>query len=435
MSDDGGLEPRPHPARGSDPVGGPQRRYVLTINGGSSSLKFAVFAAADPVERVLSGCVERVGLERSRLVVRDGGGGRREERTVTAPDQAAAAGLVIERVATDPGLAAIAAVGHRVVHGGDRFVEPLIVTAGMLDQLRRIAPLDPEHLPGEIALIEAFGRAIPDVPQVACFDTAFHRGMPRPAQIVPIPRRYWGLGVRRYGFHGLSYAYLMEELARVAGPAEAQGRVVLAHLGSGASLAAVREGRCLDTTMGFTPASGLVMGTRCGDIDPGLFAFLAHAEGMTPGMFQRMVNQESGLLGVSETSADLRDLLARREGDVRAAEAIDLFCYRVKTAIGALSAALGGLDSLVFSGGIGENSPEVRRRACDGLGFLGVDVDEGRNAAGAPLISADASPTRVWVIPTDEEAMIAREAIRLAVSSSCDARPNDSPGVTSQGAD
>ena len=242
--------------------------------------------------------------------------------------------------------------------------------------------------------------------------------MPRPAQIVPIPRRYWGLGIRRYGFHGLSYAYLMEELARVAGPAEARGRVVLAHLGSGASLAAVREGRCLDTTMGFTPASGLVMGTRCGDIDPGLFAFLAHAEGMTPERFHRMVNQESGLLGVSETSADLRDLLARREGDARAAEAIDLFCYRVKTGIGALAAALGGLDSLVFSGGIGENSPEVRRRACEGLGFLGIALDDGRNAAGEPLISTDASPARVRVIRTDEETMIAREAIRLGVASS-----------------
>jgi acetate kinase len=239
--------------------------------------------------------------------------------------------------------------------------------------------------------------------------------MPRSAQIVPIPRRYWGLGVRRYGFHGLSYAYLSEELARVAGPTEARGRVVLAHLGSGASLAAVRDGRCLDTTMGFTPASGLVMGTRCGDLDPGLIAFLAHAEGMTPGRFHRMVNEESGLLGVSETSADLRDLLARRELDHRAAEAVDLFCYRVKTGIGSLSAVLGGLDSLVFSGGIGENSPEIRRRVCEGLEFLGIALDGGRNEAGEPLISTDASATRVRVIRTDEEIMIARAAIRLGV--------------------
>jgi acetate kinase len=289
----------------------------------------------------------------------------------------------------------------------------------MLDQLRRIAPLDPEHLPGEVALIEAIGKAVPGIPQVACFDTAFHSAMPRPAQIIPIPRKYWDLGVRRYGFHGLSYTYLMEELARIAGPEEAGGRVVLAHLGSGASLAAVRDGRCLDTTMGFTPASGLVMGTRCGDIDPGLFGFLARAEGMTPERFHRMVNQESGLLGVSETSADVRDLLARRGDDVRAAEAIDLFCYRVKTGIGALSATLGGLDSLVFSGGIGENSPEIRRLACEGLEYLGINLDDRQNEAGEPLISTAASPARVRVIRTDEETVIAREAIRLVVTPSC----------------
>jgi acetate kinase len=393
----------------------PRRSCVLTLNGGSSSLKFAVFAAGDPIERVLAGRVERVGCESSELFIHDANGGRREGRAVKARDQAAAAALVIEHVGRGPGLAAIAAVGHRIVHGGGRFVEPGLVTEEMLDQLRRMSPLDPEHLPGEIALIEVIGEAMPGVPQVACFDTAFHRSMPRPAQIVPIPRRYWGLGIRRYGFHGLSYAYLMEELARAAGTADAQGRVVLAHLGSGASLAAVREGRCLDTTMGFTPASGLVMGSRCGDLDPGIVAFLARAEGMTPEQFHCMANQESGLLGVSETSADLRDLLGRRESDVRASEAVELFCYRVKSGIGALSAVLGGLDSLVFAGGIGENSPEVRRGACEGLEFLGIALDDGRNVAGAPLISTDASPTRVRVIRTDEEAMIAREAIRLGV--------------------
>ena len=329
--------------------------------------------------------MERVGQGQSRLVVSAGDGGRREDRAVAAPDQTAAAGLVIEEIERGLGLGTIAAVGHRIVHGADRFVEPALITAEMIDQLRRIAPFDPEHLPGEIALIEAIGSAVPGIPQVACFDTAFHRAMPRHAQIVPIPRRYWGLGVRRYGFHGLSYSFLMEELTRIAAPAEAQGRVVLAHLGSGASLAAVREGRCLETTMGFTPASGLVMGTRTGDLDPGLVAFLARADGMTPERFHRMVNQESGLLGVSETSADVRDLLARAANDVRAAEAIDLFCYRVKTGIGALCAVLGGVDSLVFSGGIGENSAEIRRRTCEGLEFLGIALDDGRNASGAPL--------------------------------------------------
>ena len=325
---------------------------------------------------------------------------------------------MIERVEQDPGLSSIAAVGHRVVHGGDQFIEPTVVTSDVLDQLRRISPLDPEHLPGEIALIEAFGGAIHNVRQVACFDTGFHRTMPRPAQIVPIPRKYWRHGIRRYGFHGLSYAYLLEELARIAGTTESRGRVILAHLGSGASLAAVREGRCLDTTMGFTPASGLVMGTRCGDLDPSLNAFLANVEGMTTERFHRMVNQESGLLGVSETSADLRDLVARRETDLRAAEAIDLFCYRVKSGIGALAAVLGGLDTLVFSGGIGENSLEVRSRTCEGLEFLGIALDDWRNASGEPLISTDESPTRVRVIRTDEETMIARETIRLGIRSS-----------------
>jgi acetate kinase len=416
MSDDGGRTQRPGSASGPTRPDGSSRRYVLTVNGGSSSLKSAVFAASDALERMLVIRVERVGLGGARLIVCNRDGRRREEREVEAPDQAAALGLVIECLANHGGVGSVAVVGHRVVHGGDRYAEPRLVTPELLDDLRRLAPLDPEHLPGEIALIEAAGKAVPDASQVACFDTAFHRGMPRRAQVVPIPRKYWNLGVRRYGFHGLSYAYLLEELARVAGPVEAGGRVVLAHLGSGASLAAVRVGRCVDTTMGFTPASGLVMGTRCGDIDPGLVAFLARVDGMTPERFHHMANHESGLLGVSETSGDLRDLLARCEADDRAAEAIDLFCYRIKTGIGALCAALGGLDSLVFSGGIGENSPEVRRRACEGLGFLGVTVDDARNDAGETVISTDGSAVAVRVIPTDEEAMIAREAIRLAVA-------------------
>ena len=227
---------------------------------------------------------------------------------------------------------------------------------------------------------------------MACFDTGFHHDLPRVAQIIAIPRRYEAAGVRRYGFHGLSYAYLMEELARIAGPGAARGRVILAHLGSGASMAAVRDGRCIDTTMGLTPTSGLVMGTRCGDLDPGLVRFLVRAGGLTIDQFHDLVNHESGLLGVSETSPDLRDLLSRQDSDVRAAEAVELFCYRAKTRLGALAAALGGLDTLVFAGGIGENSPEARRRICDGLEFLGIALDERRNTADAPLISTDGQP-------------------------------------------
>jgi acetate kinase len=391
----------------------PERSCILTINGGSSSLKFAVFVASARPERILWGRVERVGLGNARLVVNQSDDRRVEDRGVEAPDHAAAAKLVIEQLARGPGLAAIAAVGHRIVHGGGRFVEAQPVTPAMLETLKRIAPFDPEHLPAEIRLIESFAANIPHAPQFACFDTAFHHTIPAVAQIVPIPQRYRKRGVRRYGFHGLSYAYLMEELTRLGGPEEARGRVILAHLGSGASLAAVREGRCLETTMGFTPASGVVMSTRTGDFDPGLVTFLAQTDNMTPAQFDRMANHESGLLAVSETSPDVRELLARREGDPRAALAIDLFCYHVKKAIGALSTVIGGLDTLVFSGGIGENSPDIRCQVCTGLEFLGISLDSGQNQAGSALISTEAGPTRVRVIATDEESMIAKEVSRL----------------------
>jgi acetate kinase len=390
----------------------PQTSYVLTINGGSSSLKFALFEPSDPPRRVHSGRVERVGSPDARMVV-SGAGGTKEERPVDAPDLGSTAGLLGDWLARTVGLGSVAAVGHRVVHGGARYSRPEPVGDELIAALKRIASYDPDHLPGEIALIEALGKLLPGVRHVACFDTAFHHGMPRVAQVVPIPRRFEALGVRRYGFHGLSYAYLMEELRRVAGPGVADGRVVLAHLGAGASLAAVRGGRGVDTTMAFTPTAGVVMATRSGDLDPGLVRFLATTQGMSADRFDAMVNHESGLLGVSETSADLRDLLARQAGDVRAAEAVGVFCYSVKKAVGALAAALGGLDALVFAGGIGENSPEVRRRVCEGLAFLGLTLDEQRNEASDPLISADGAAAEVRVIRTDEELVIAREAARL----------------------
>jgi acetate kinase len=248
---------------------------------------------------------------------------------------------------------------------------------------------------------------------VACFDTAFHHDLPRVAQLLPIPRRYEAQGVRRYGFHGLSYAFLLEELARVAGPQAARGRVILAHLGNGASLAAVYEGKSMDTSMGFTPTGGVPMSTRSGDLDPGLVWYLARTEKITAKKFNEMVNFQSGLLGVSETSSDMHDLIERKTDDVRAAEAVALFCYQVKKGIGAFAAALGGLDTLVFAGGIGENAPVVRARTCDGLGFLGIELDEKRNAANAAVISAETSPVAVHVIHTDEEWMIAKTACRV----------------------
>jgi acetate kinase len=248
---------------------------------------------------------------------------------------------------------------------------------------------------------------------VACFDTAFHRTMPRVATLLPIPRRYEAQGVRRYGFHGLSYEFLMEELAHLADPAATKGRVILAHLGNGASLAAVRDGKSIDTSMGFTPTAGLVMSSRSGDLDPGLVSYLARTEQMSAAQFQKMVNHESGLLGVSETSSDMRDLLERETQDIRAAEAVALFCYQAKKWIGAFAAALGGLDTLVFAGGIGENAPPVRERICDGLGFLGVELDRERNVKNAPLISSDTVRVKVRVIHTDEELMIARSTARV----------------------
>jgi acetate kinase len=262
-------------------------------------------------------------------------------------------------------------------------------------------------------MIEACARRCPRLPQVACFDTAFHAGMPRLAQLLPIPRRYEGAGLRRYGFHGLSYQFLMAELARVAGEAAARGRVVLAHLGAGASLAAVRGGRCIDTTMSFTPTSGMPMATRSGDLDPGVLLYLMREERMTAAQIDDLVNHRSGLLGVSDTSPDVRDLLARRAGDERATEAVALFCYQAKKWVGAFAAALGGLDTLVFAGGIGENAAPVRTAICDGLDFLGLHLDEARNAAGAEIISTATSSAVVRVMRTDEELVIARAVRRV----------------------
>ena len=307
----------------------------------------------------------------------------------------------------------LSAVGHRVVHGGPKYSKPQRITAEMVEELHQLSPFDPDHLPLEIELIEAFRQRHPTMPQVACFDTAFHRTMPRVATLLPIPRRYEAAGVRRYGFHGLSYEFLMEELARLGDPAATKGRVILAHLGNGASLAAVRDGRSIDTSMGFTPTAGLVMSSRSGDLDPGLVSYLARTEQMSATQFQEMVNHASGLLGVSETSSDMRDLLDRETQDVRAAEAVALFCYQVKKWIGAFAAALGGLDTLVFAGGIGENAPLVRERICDGLGFLGIELDQKRNAKNALLISPDAGRVKVRVIRTDEELMIARSVTRV----------------------
>jgi acetate kinase len=379
---------------------------ILAINGGSSTLKFALFQTGAPPARELSGSIDRIGMPNGTISWVHENIGTAERRTITASDHVACLepllACIKEHLAQHP----LVAIGHRVVHGG-RYREPQLMTPVVMEELQRLRVYDPEHLPAEIELIRAFAQRYPHLPQVACFDTAFHRDMPRVARLLPIPRRYEQLGLQRYGFHGLSYAFLMKELARVGKKGEANGRIILAHLGNGASMAAVNAGKAVDTTMSFTPTSGLPMSRRSGDLDPGLVAYLARTEGMTADQFHTMVNTGSGLLGVSETSSDMRDLL-KHEHDPRAAEAIALFCYQAKKWIGALTAALGGLDTLLFTAGIGEHSPVIRARICDGLEFLGVALDHARNEAGAPVISQDNGRVTVRVMHTDEESEIAR---------------------------
>ena len=386
---------------------------ILTINGGSSSIKFALFEAGDPLRRILEGGIERIGLPKATLRVQGMNQKDNFSQIVTAPDHTVAVGALMDWIDKRSTRDALTAVGHRVVHGGPKYRAPQQITSEMIEELHRLSPFDTEHMPEEILLIAALRRRFPDIPQVACFDTAFHHDLPRVAQLLPIPRRYEAQGVRRYGFHGLSYEYLMGELARLSGTDAAQGRVILAHLGNGASLAAVHDGKPVDTSMCFTPAAGVPMGTRSGDLDPGLFWYLARTDGLDSKQFNEMVNFQSGLIGVSESSSDMHDLLDRETQDVRAAEAVAMFCYQVTKWIGAFAAALGGLDTLVFAGGIGENAPTVRSRICHGLGFLGIVLEEKRNEANDGLISKAVGRVTVRVIHTDEELMIARSVCRL----------------------
>ncbi len=381
---------------------------ILTINGGSSSIRCALFDIGSSA-RVFEGKMERIGLPGTSLSISRSGADPQKIDVPAGREEAIE--HLLSTLAKQPEFSGVAGVGHRVVHGMEHS-EPECITPDLIEELHRNIPYDPDHLPLEIELIKAFAHGHPKLPQVACFDTAFHRTMPRRAKLLPIPRRYDAKGVQRYGFHGLSYSFLMGELKRLGDRAATKGRVILAHLGNGASLAAVLNGESIDTTMGFTPAAGLVMSTRSGDLDPGIVGYLAKTEQMTPPGFANMVNHESGLLGVSETSSDMRDLFAQKD-DIRAQEAIELFCYQSKKWIGSFAAALGGLDTLVFAGGIGENSPEVRERVCESLGFLGIEINQTRNACNAALISKKSARVAVRVIRTDEEVMIARSVARV----------------------
>lgn len=384
---------------------------ILTINGGSSSIKFALFHGS-PLQRTLSGKVDRIGSKAASFEFTDSVAKQPVTERVDIDSFEAAAKFLIAWLDEQFGLQSLAAIGHRVVHGMQH-TEPQLITDDLLVDLHKLVPCDPQHLPGEIALIIALRTRVPDVPQFACFDTGFHVTMPRVAKLLAIPRRFDRQGVQRFGFHGLSYAFLVHELVRIGDPAAVIGCVILAHLGNGASLCAVRDGKSIETTMGFTAAAGLPMSTRSGDVDPGLMGYLARTEQMTVPEFDQMINHESGLLGVSEFSSDMRELIAREAVDGRAAEAVELFCYQTKKSLGALVAVLGGLQTLVFAGGIGENAPEVRARICAGLNCLGIELNALLNKDNAPVISSANSPVTVRVIRTDEEHMMARSVVQL----------------------
>jgi acetate kinase len=388
------------------------RNAILALNGGSSSLKFALYQFDSGTENLLArGEAEEIGLPQGRLRISGTSAGPDSDIPCPFKDQGAALVRIQDELERRR-LPKPVAVGHRFVNGGPDYSEPQRITPAVLTRLRALVHLAPLHTPTELRIVDAVAAHWPEVPQVACFDTAFHRHMPELAQRFPLPRAFWEEGVRRYGFHGLSYEYIVEKLAALGAEAQRQ-RIVIAHLGNGASLAAVRDGCSVDTTMGLTPTGGVMMGTRTGDLDPGVLLYFMREKNYDAAKLEKLVDKESGLLGVSETSSDMKTLLEQSDGDPRARQAVEMFCYSVRKQIGALAAALGGLDALVFAGGIGERSAAVRARICEELGHLGVRLDPGQNAAGAELISADSSACTVRVIVTNEELMIARHVNRL----------------------
>ena len=381
--------------------------FAVVLNAGSSSLKFCVFQRPANAGWALAarGQIEGIGSA-PRFSARGGAG-----QPLDAPalgsigDARGALESLASWLRSRYGGARVVGVGHRVVHGGATYFGPTIVTPQVLEDLRALVPLAPLHQPYNLAAIDAVSEYLPDVPQVACFDTSFHRGQPAVAELVPLPREIREKGVQRYGFHGLSYEYIASVLPQVA-PDLATGRVIVAHLGSGASLCATKHARSIEHTLGFTALDGLCMGTRPGAVDPGVILYLFQTLGLSAKEVETILYKKSGLLGISGISNDMRDLVDNPEPAARLA--VDYFVYRVTKEIGALAAVLGGLDGIVFTAGIGERSAPIRQRICNAAAWLGVELDDDRNARHGPRISRDGSPVPVWVIPTNEELMIAR---------------------------
>lgn len=382
------------------------QKTILTVNVGSSSIKLALFRLSD-LHKELEAEVTNIGSAEATFISPN------QHIPVVVEDHAKAAALLMEKLDDMLVNAKLAAIGHRVVHGGPIYYLPTVVNDEVVRNLKSYSAFDPEHLPEELNLIEIFSVHFPKVQQIACFDTAFHHDLPNYSRILPLPRYLERDGLRRYGFHGLSYAYILEDFRRNEGEAAVNGKLIIAHLGSGSSLAALNGGMPIDTTMALTPASGITMSTRSGDIDPGIITYLAHNYGYDIQQMNQLFNFKSGLLGISEQTADMKKLLEGAQDNDYARDAVDIFCYNVAKVIGGFSAALNGLNSLVFTGGIGENAPKIRSRICGSLGFLGVELDPNRNEAGERLISSDGARVGVHVIHTDESVTIARETKKL----------------------
>jgi acetate kinase len=382
--------------------------HILTINSGSSSIKFSLYELGKTELLILKGGLAGIGIERGDFQAEDQEGHQLTAQKLNLPDHDAAWQTLFDWLQGHEIGRDLHAVGHRLVHGGTAHVKPQLISPALIEDLKLLIPLAPDHLPDELKGLEAVHRYFPDLPQIVCFDTAFHRRMPEVAQRYALPEPLFQAGLRHYGFHGLSYEYVTQELVKEAGAPEGSGKLIIAHLGNGASMAAIEGGQSLDTTMGLTPAGGLVMSTRVGDLDPGVIIYLLQEQGMTPAAVNHLINHQAGLLGISGISADMHVLLAQADTQADAALAVEIFCYQARKFVGALAAALGGLDTFIFTGGIGENSATIRARICANLEFLGIHLDPNLNQENAPIISKQHSPVTVRVMKTNEELMIAR---------------------------
>jgi acetate kinase len=385
---------------------------ILSVNSGSSSLKFALYRMGKDEKLLFSGIISDINLTTNNFLVKDGNGQALVNRSLNKLDNQDCIKELLDWLENQDYLKQIDAIGHRIVHGGGKYTQPHLITFDLISDLDEFVPFAPEHLPQEIKVIKTIGKRCPNLKQIACFDTAFHHNMPRIAQLYALPRSFYIEGAIRYGFHGLSYEYITEKLRNENYNEFEKSRIIIAHLGNGASMAAVKDGKSVDTTMGFSPTGGMMMGTRSGDLDPGILLYLINEKSLSSSQISQMVNHQSGLLGVSEISSNMKVLLEKEIDNHHAAEAVELFCYQAKKYLGSLVAVLGKLDMLIFTGGIGENAPSVRQRICKDMSFLGIKLESTCNNSNTPIISCADSSVIVKVMKTNEELMIARHTLR-----------------------